>query len=96
MSLSAPNNGLVLMQAVELRDMMRSLLHEHTETIASMVLDRQQQAPKTDEIKYLTRHEAAKRLRVSLPTLQKRLNDGTLEFKRLGRRVLIPETALPQ
>ena len=95
--MTLPNaNGLVVMQSTDLEAMMRSLMQEQAETIVSTIIDRQQQAHKTDEIKYLTRNEAAKRLRISVVTLQKRLNDGNIEFKRLGRRVLIPETALPQ
>ena len=95
--MTLPNtNGLVVMQSTDLEALMSSLMQEQAKTIVSTIIERQQQARKTDEIKYLTRKEAAKRLHISLVTLQKRLNDGNIEFKRLGRRVLIPETALPQ
>lgn len=93
--MTLPNaNGLVVIQSTELQEMMRSLMQEQTETIVNTITERQQQAQKADEVKYLTRAEAAKRLRITIVTLQKRLNEGKIEFKRVGRRVLIPETAL--
>ena len=39
----------------------------------------------------LTRAEACKRLRISLPTLDRHLKDGIIKYQRLGKRILIPE-----
>ena len=96
MSQFPAQNGLVVIQSDELQAMMRSLLQEQAQNLLQSISDRQPQIQKTDEIKFLTRIEAANRLRITLPTLQKRLNEGKIGFKRIGRRVLIPETALPQ
>lgn len=42
----------------------------------------------------LTRAEAAKRLKISLPTLDKHLQHGTLKSQRIGKRILIDEASL--
>lgn len=41
-----------------------------------------------------TRKEAAKRLRISLPTLDKHIAEGLIKSQRLGKRILIPEIEL--
>lgn len=42
----------------------------------------------------LTRSEAAQRLRISLPTLDKHISEGSIKSQRLGKRILIPETEI--
>lgn len=44
----------------------------------------------------LTRAEAAKILKISLPTLDKHLQDGVIRSQRVGKRVLIPDDQLEQ
>lgn len=44
----------------------------------------------------LTRIEAAKRLRVSLPTLDKLKNDGVLKFQTAGKRILFCEDVIEE
>ena len=41
--------------------------------------------------KYCTRKEAAKRARITLPTLDKYIQEGKIKAHRLGRRVLFSE-----
>lgn len=43
------------------------------------------------EGKYYTRKEAAKRARITLPTLDKYIQEGKIKAHRLGRRVLFSE-----
>ena len=46
---------------------------------------------KSTEGKYYTRKEAAKRARITMPTLDKYIQEGTIKAHRLGRRVLFSE-----
>lgn len=46
------------------------------------------------EKRFISRAEARRQLGISLPTLEKRLDDGSIPFVRLGRRVLIPAEAI--
>lgn len=47
-----------------------------------------------DEIKMLTREEAAEMLRVSVRTLDTLIKDGRIGAARIGRRVLVSTDAL--
>lgn len=49
---------------------------------------------KTDREMRLTRQEAAKALRISVRTLEKRVNEGTLKVVRDGKRVFILQSEL--
>ena len=46
--------------------------------------------------KSLTRHETCKALKVSLPTLDKMLREGRINYKKISRRVFIPENAIKE
>ena len=46
---------------------------------------------KTSGEKYYTRKEAAKRARITMPTLDKYILEGKIKAHRLGRRVLFSE-----
>ena len=46
---------------------------------------------KSSEGKYYTRKEAAKRARITMPTLDKYIQEGKIKAHRLGRRVLFSE-----
>ncbi len=59
--------------------------------------DKQNNSPLTQppaEIKYLSRKEAAKRLSVSLPTLQDWVKKGIISAYRINSRVLFKENEL--
>lgn len=43
---------------------------------------------------FLTRQEAAAVLRISLSSLDRMIEEGVLRVRRIGRRVLIPVTAI--
>ena len=45
----------------------------------------------SNEQKYYTRKEAAKRARITMPTLDKYIQEGKIKAHRLGRRVLFSE-----
>lgn len=59
--------------------------------IADKVFADKVRAIQKEKVK-LTRKEAAKRLRISLPTLDKHINSGVIKSQQLGSRILIPET----
>ncbi|MFD1630233.1 helix-turn-helix domain-containing protein [Pseudopedobacter beijingensis] len=44
--------------------------------------------------KFITREEVCELLKISHPTLTKRMNDGTIKFIRVGRRVLFDKNNL--
>ena len=46
------------------------------------------------EKRYFTRKETAKKLRISLPTLNERTKNGNIEGQRIGARVLYSEDAI--
>ena len=46
---------------------------------------------KTSGEKYYTRKEAAKRARITMPTLDKYIQEGKIKAHRVGRRVLFSE-----
>ena len=46
------------------------------------------------QIFFLSRKEAAKYPRISLATLVRRLDDGSIPYIKLGKRILIPVEAL--
>jgi excisionase family DNA binding protein len=46
---------------------------------------------KSTEGRYYTRKEAAKRARITMPTLDKYIHEGKIKAHRLGRRVLFSE-----
>ena len=43
---------------------------------------------------FISRREAAKQLGLSIPTLERRIDDGTIPHIRIGRRILIPADIL--
>ena len=51
---------------------------------------------KTSGEKYYTRKEAAKRARITMPTLDKYILEGKIKAHRLGRRVLFSEEDIKQ
>lgn len=50
--------------------------------------------PQKTDIEYLTRKEAAKKLKVSLGTLNNWVNSGKLSSHKVGRRILFIESEL--
>lgn len=46
--------------------------------------------------RYYTRKETARKLRISLPTLNERTKSGEIEGQRIGARVLYSEDAIAQ
>jgi excisionase family DNA binding protein len=51
-------------------------------------------APPPELEQFISREAAAVQLGVSLPTLDKALRSGAIRSNRIGRRVLIPKTAV--
>jgi excisionase family DNA binding protein len=73
---------------------------DQLETLLSTVISRclhqhppaSVQAQPASNAAFRTRKEAAKALNISLTTLNARLHDGTIPFRRVGRRICIPES----
>lgn len=63
----------------ELRQMIRSEVTSEISALSQKIDESLNQA-------YITRHEAAKRLGISLPTLDSRVKDGTIKGYRVGNR----------
>ena len=64
------------------------------ETVREQLAQARPTPPK--EKHYYTRKETAKRLRISLPTLNERTKNGNIEGQRIGARVLYSEDAIEQ
>lgn len=78
---------------IEIPDTVYAKLDQHiAETITRVLNDRVSDIRKQAE--KLTRAEAAKKLRISLPTLDIHLSSGVIKSQRVGRRVLIPLSEL--
>ena len=72
--------------SIILENITREELFSELRDIVSQVLD-ERLKPQTPQI-YLTKKEAAAKLRLSLPTLGRLTADGSLQGYRIGRRVL--------
>jgi excisionase family DNA binding protein len=70
-------------------------LEERIKKSVAEALQANIQAIKQDQTK-LTREEAAKKLRISLPTLSKHIKSGLIKSQQIGKRVLIPESEIEQ
>ena len=64
-------------------------LDEHIKKSVAEALAQNVESIKSEQTK-LTREEACKMLKISLPTLSKHIKDETIRAQRIGRRVLIP------
>lgn len=53
-------------------------------------------SPSTNHKMFLSRKEAAEVLNLSIPTISRRLSDGSIPCVRLGGRVLIPVEYIEQ
>ena len=65
-----------------LREIVREVIVEEVPKLISQ---------KSTGQKYYTRKEAAKRARITMPTLDKYIQEGKIKAHRLGRRVLFSE-----
>ena len=76
------STSIEIVTPADLREIVRAVIIEE---VPKMI-------PKTSqEQKYYTRKEAAKRARITLPTLDKYIEEGKIKAHRLGRRVLFSE-----
>lgn len=66
----------------DLREIVREVLLEEVPKLIPQ---------KSTEGKYYTRKEAAKRARITMPTLDKYIQEGKIKAHRLGRRVLFSD-----
>ena len=71
---------------VEFRELLKSVVVEAVREEINRVLDRPNNPPSTKE--FYTLKETANILGVSLTTLHSRINEGFLERRRVGRKVL--------
>lgn len=76
----------------ELRQLVASAVEGLIPQIAYAVVERMNELP--SGIKTLERAEACQILHVSRPTLDGLIKDGTIRAKRIGRRVIIPESEI--
>jgi excisionase family DNA binding protein len=90
---SQSGQQLVVMQADELSALLSHILEEHSEALFERL---SRQATAIADTHYITREEACQRLKITLATLNRRLKDGSVPHKKLGRRVLIDVNALEQ
>jgi excisionase family DNA binding protein len=75
-----PEEFLIELRA-EIKKAVVDALHENVDAIRS-------------QEKKLTRKEAASKLRISLPTLDKFLNEKRIAAQCIGKRILIPESEI--
>lgn len=78
---------------VDISESSLQLFEARCRAIIDQVFDEKMKAIQQERIKY-TRREAAKKLRISLTTLDKHIAEDVIKTQRLGRRILIPETEL--
>jgi len=74
----------------EIRNIVTACIVANVPVIAQAVIDKLNEQPK--KIKTLSRREAANSLGVSLPTFDTLIDNGTIRARKVGRRVLIPES----
>jgi len=76
----------ILLQQLDRNDLQQIVREAVAEAVAPLVASTST-APNDDDL-YLTRSELASMLRISMPTLQRRIADGTLQPVTLGGRIL--------
>lgn len=76
-------NFITSFEPLELKSMIREALREELTPILSTL-----QKPAEPEKGYLSRHETAKRLKISLGTLHSRTVSNEIPSHRIGRRIL--------
>lgn len=74
----------------EIKNIVTACIVANVPVIAQAVIDKLNEQPK--KIKTLSRREAANSLGVSLPTFDTLIDNGTIRARKVGRRVLIPES----
>ena len=74
----------ILLQGIKLDD----FLYQIEKTIESKVNEKLDQFRPKPKLEYLTRAEASKMLRISLPTLNQITKDGILASYRIKQRIL--------
>jgi excisionase family DNA binding protein len=74
--------SIEIVTSEHLREIVREVI---TEEVPKLI------PQKSTEGKYYTRKEAAKQARITLPTLDKYIQEGKIKAHRLGRRVLFSE-----
>jgi excisionase family DNA binding protein len=70
----------------ELGDMLRPIVREEINLALQSL--RAEEKENVTEVKFLTRTEVARKLNISLVTLNKHVYDGKIPARRIGRRVL--------
>lgn len=76
----------------EIKNIITACIVANVPLIAQAVVDEINAQPKSVEI--ISRHEAANQLGLSLPTLDVLIKNGTIRTKKIGRRVVIPQTEI--
>jgi len=76
----------------KIKELLTACIVANIPQIAQAVVNELRAQPK--EIHTLERRGAANQLGVSLPTLDGLIKDGTIRAKKIGRRVLIPQTEI--
>lgn len=79
------NNLAVTLTIAQMHDLMMEVVREALKSI---------EPPKEERPKYLTRLEACKALKISLPTLNRYSELGLILAKRIGNRILYSEEDL--
>lgn len=72
------------------REALTKIIRDETDRILAAILATGEKKPE----KYLTRKQAASRLKISLPTLWKIEKNGQLPAHRIGAKVLFAESAI--
>ncbi len=75
-------NTIEIVSPADLREIIREVI---VEEVPKLIPQR------SSGEKYYTRKEAAKRARITMPTLDKYIQEGKIKAHRLGRRVLFSE-----
>ena len=76
------STSIEIVSSEDLREIVREVIVEEVPTLIP---------PRSTGEKYYTRKEAAKRARITMPTLDKYIQEGKIKAHRLGRRVLFSE-----
>ena len=79
--------SIEIVTSEHLREIVREVIVEEVPKLISQ---------KTSGEKYYTRKEAAKRARITMPTLDKYIQEGKIKAHRLGRRVLFSDEDINQ
>jgi excisionase family DNA binding protein len=80
-------NELILLSKGQLNELLSQIIRDELKPFKNLQVEKSN----SEEDEFITFNEAIRMLRISRPTLFKRIKDGTIPHRRIGKRLLFPK-----